>query len=308
MDKIKFACVCGKSVSAPAEFAGRKAKCPQCGQVVRIPQAAGPEQAGLRPLEQSFQNRDLLPPAVAAVNPGPLSAGGIDPLAPAFQSPGTAAADDGWPEIPPAAAGTCPLCAAPIASGSNFCAACGHNVSDVSPAASLPSLAGGGASLAQSARSKQLNIARRIMFAVGILTIVVNLAQFGMVNSIVDGQFDAEAQKLKMQGMIINQQKFVALKDAAKRSVRVAAILLIGLGAVYIAFGFLINKYPVPVTITGLVLYVGTAIVFALLDPEYILRSLIFKGIVTIALVKAVQAAVASQRQSNREQQAAFTS
>ena len=36
-DIIRFACACGKSFKAPRAMAGKKGKCPQCGQVVRIP-------------------------------------------------------------------------------------------------------------------------------------------------------------------------------------------------------------------------------------------------------------------------------
>lgn len=38
--KLKFTCRCGKSLSADATAAGKKAKCPNCGQVVQIPPAA----------------------------------------------------------------------------------------------------------------------------------------------------------------------------------------------------------------------------------------------------------------------------
>jgi uncharacterized protein len=36
-DKLKFVCTCGKVISAPAEAAGKKGKCPRCGEIVRIP-------------------------------------------------------------------------------------------------------------------------------------------------------------------------------------------------------------------------------------------------------------------------------
>ena len=34
---IRFACPCGKRVAAPPEFAGKKAKCPKCGNHVTVP-------------------------------------------------------------------------------------------------------------------------------------------------------------------------------------------------------------------------------------------------------------------------------
>jgi len=41
---IAFSCTCGKEMKAKEAFAGRKIKCPQCDQVVRIPLADGGEQ------------------------------------------------------------------------------------------------------------------------------------------------------------------------------------------------------------------------------------------------------------------------
>jgi membrane associated rhomboid family serine protease len=37
---IRFACTCGKRISAPARYAGRSGKCPQCGLRLRIPPAS----------------------------------------------------------------------------------------------------------------------------------------------------------------------------------------------------------------------------------------------------------------------------
>ncbi|HSW01012.1 MAG TPA: hypothetical protein VLI39_12615 [Sedimentisphaerales bacterium] len=37
---IRFACACGRRIKAPARYAGRIGKCPQCGSQVRIPRAS----------------------------------------------------------------------------------------------------------------------------------------------------------------------------------------------------------------------------------------------------------------------------
>jgi membrane associated rhomboid family serine protease len=36
-DFIRFSCPCGKKIKVPIKFAGKKGKCPKCGEVVRIP-------------------------------------------------------------------------------------------------------------------------------------------------------------------------------------------------------------------------------------------------------------------------------
>jgi DNA-directed RNA polymerase subunit RPC12/RpoP len=39
---VSFACAgCGKTVKARAELAGKKVKCPQCGQVIPVPPSNG---------------------------------------------------------------------------------------------------------------------------------------------------------------------------------------------------------------------------------------------------------------------------
>ena len=304
-EKIKFSCTCGKSVSAPAEFAGKKAKCPRCGQMLRIPQALDLNQETAPEGNRDFQLPDLSP-ALPAADSNLLAPLANDPGLPPPLPQTSALSDDLLSEMEPSAGAKCPVCGAAMPVEADACPACGHDLTNSTMLAKLPSLAGGGSSLAQSARQKQLKVARGIMFGVGILTIVVNLVQFGMIDSIVDKQIDAEANKLVMKGMVIDPVKLAEVKSAAKRAVRVAACLLIAEGVVYIIFGFIMTRFPVPITITGLVLYLGTAIVFAVLDPETALQGAIIKVIIVVALVKAVQAAIASQRQQAQGQAAGF--
>jgi hypothetical protein len=51
--KIKFSCSCGKRLAAHPNAAGKKAKCPSCGQIVQIPALpkAGDSDVGLAPLD-----------------------------------------------------------------------------------------------------------------------------------------------------------------------------------------------------------------------------------------------------------------
>jgi hypothetical protein len=162
--------------------------------------------------------------------------------------------------------------------------------------ASLPSLAGGTGSLAQSARLKQLNVARGIMYAVGILTIVINLGQMAMIDSLVNDAIDKQVAEVTRQGRVVDPIKVGEVKASAKCVTQLVAIGLIGIGILYLVFGAIIKKYPVPVTIAGLVIYVGTAVIFAILSPETLAQGLIIKAIVVVALVKALQAALAYQK------------
>jgi uncharacterized membrane protein (DUF485 family) len=84
------------------------------------------------------------------------------------------------------------------------------------------------------------------------------------------------------------------------------------LGAVFILFGVIIHKFPVPITITSLVLYIGAIAIFAYIqiansgkgaDQAAIIAALsegiIFKIIIIVSFIKAIQAAISYQRELN---------
>ena len=72
---------------------------------------------------------------------------------------------------------------------------------------------------------------------------------------------------------------------------------LIGLGVLYIVMGMFVKQYPVPLTIAALVLYIGSAAVFAILDPATLASGIIVKILIIVGLAKAVQAALAYERE-----------
>lgn len=61
-------------------------------------------------------------------------------------------------------------------------------------------------------------------------------------------------------------------------------------------FGIIIKRFPVPVTITSLVLYIGAIAVSGLYDPATLAQGVIIKIIVIIALAKAIQTAIAYEK------------
>ncbi len=140
-------------------------------------------------------------------------------------------------------------------------------------------------SLAQAARGNQLKSARIIMIIVGVLSVAVNAGMFYLA----DQQIDKEIQDLAAQGMAVEQ--------SAVDAVRMQNTIIIGsgalLGIVFIVLGIMVYTFPVPCTIAGLVLYVGSAVVFGLLDPTTIARGIILKVFITLGLFKSVQSAFA---------------
>ena len=156
-------------------------------------------------------------------------------------------------------------------------------------------------SLAQSARSKHLKEARGILLAIGILTLLVNAALFAAAESLVQGAIDAELRK--RGGGVVDPVK----REQAIQTTRVLAGALSALGVLYIVFALIVHRYPVPVTVTALVIYVGVTIISAILNPEAFFQStpaLAIKVVIIVALVKAVQTAVVYQRERDAEAEA----
>ncbi|MEZ6123436.1 MAG: hypothetical protein R3C49_09710 [Planctomycetaceae bacterium] len=134
-------------------------------------------------------------------------------------------------------------------------------------------------SLAQSTRSADLNSTRNVLFLIGGLTIALNAFMFANANDEVRNAGVQAADHDRIVGIV--------------RMIYGAAIAL---GTVFIISGALIKKYPVPLTILSLVLYVGATAGFAFLDPTTLVHGIIFKVIIVVALAKSVQTAMAYQR------------
>src|SRR5262249_30341079 len=151
---------------------------------------------------------------------------------------------------------------------------------------------GGLGSLAQSARTNQLRSARGILYAVGILTVLVNLVFVVFAKSIVDSQFETELKELRGRGVMIDQGKLEEIRATAIRSTQLVNGIGVLMGAVFIACAVMVYTYPVPTTITSLVLYIGAAALFGVIDPTTLARGWIMKVLVIVGLFKAVQAAI----------------
>jgi len=156
-------------------------------------------------------------------------------------------------------------------------------------------------SLAQAARSKQLHSARTILLVVGILTVLVNGFFVFMAKSMVEKQFETDLADLRRQGMVIDDSKVEELREGAISSTRLINGIGLALGMVFIFLGANVKKYPIPMTITGLILYLGSAAVFGLIDPTTLVRGIIIKILIVVGLFKAVQSAIAYEKEMKNE-------
>ena len=73
-------------------------------------------------------------------------------------------------------------------------------------------------SLAQAARSKQLNSARGILLFVGVISIAANAVFYFLAEKMVDDELKKEVATLRGQGMIIDQTKLGEIRESAVRS------------------------------------------------------------------------------------------
>jgi hypothetical protein len=166
----------------------------------------------------------------------------------------------------------------------------------------LPSLAGGGNSLAQAARLKKIKVARNILIALGVLLVLISIPVLigaaHLAKSIVDSE-------IKKAGVVEPDPISVAeVTGSVERAIRVSGFLMLGVGILYFVLAAVVTRFPVPATITALVVYVGMQIIGAINadDPKEIMSFWLIKLLIIIALAKAVQAAIAYQNAENESQ------
>ena len=144
-------------------------------------------------------------------------------------------------------------------------------------------------SLAQAARDKQIRQARSTFIVIGVLTLGLNgFLLYNLPNEI------AQAARSNNVGPA-QEAQFRQAVSFVGYAIYGGATLL---GLVFVALGLLIKLRPVPITIIGLVLYIGSAVGFGLLNPLSLAQGVIVKVIIVVALVRAIKAARAYEQES----------
>jgi FtsH-binding integral membrane protein len=162
-------------------------------------------------------------------------------------------------------------------------------------------------SLSQKVRTDSLRSARIIMIIVGLLMSGANL--FFALSA--EAMVDKEINDLRKSGMVFDEAKLKPFRDSAIRTTQLAAFVFVGVGAIFFVLAAMIYKAPVPCTVTALVLYVGgwvasVAIAISNTDDAKEVGQAVASGwlvriLIIIALVKAVQAAIAYQKERQNE-------
>jgi uncharacterized membrane protein len=146
-------------------------------------------------------------------------------------------------------------------------------------------------SLSQAARANELKQAQRILIVVGVLTMALNgFLLYNLPN---------EIQKLIQQ-----EQIAPADVEEFRQTAMIAGGLIYGaaalLGLLFVVFGVIIKQFPVPITVTSLVLYILAVVGFGILDPTTLASGFIIKIFIIFGLFRAIKAARAYQAHTQK--------
>lgn len=152
-------------------------------------------------------------------------------------------------------------------------------------------------SLAQSARQKHFRRARTVLIVVGILMVLGHAAMCAIELPTVKDEIQNHLRKSN-PGVVFDPAVLQEAEETARRLLLLIHGGGVALGIAFIVLGIFVERAPVPITAIALVLFIGREIVFALIDPVNLASGWLIKIIFLVALVKALQAAIASQSEA----------
>lgn len=165
----------------------------------------------------------------------------------------------------------------------------------------LPSLSGGGlGSLAQAARDKSIRSVRTCLIVVGVLQMILTGIEFFTLEMQIDGAIAAELKASNMTKSDLDPAEFKKYRDAAIRNGQLIVAGLAVVAVAFFAFAGLTARYPLPMSVSGLVLYVVLQLMLAVLNPATLVSGWLVKIIVILVLVRGISAASASRAASVR--------
>lgn len=152
-------------------------------------------------------------------------------------------------------------------------------------------------SLAQAARNKHIRRARTTLIVIGILMALGQTAMYFYERGQLRAELEKEVRR-QLPGAAIDEQAMKEFEESAQRALLLIEGGVIAVAISFIVMGFFVEKYPVPITALALIMYIGLHVTFAVIDPRNIAMGLIVKIIVIVFLVRALQAGIAAQKES----------
>ncbi len=140
-------------------------------------------------------------------------------------------------------------------------------------------------SLAASAHSKKLKTARNVLIVAGAIYALLYGLQFlsaeRLANLAIEKEVGVGAQVSEEDRMMV------------VNGLRLVMGAFVAVGLILLALGFLVRRFPVPVTIMALVVFLSLHAVLALMNPLTLVDGLILKFFVLAALLGAMKSAFA---------------
>ena len=147
-------------------------------------------------------------------------------------------------------------------------------------------------SLGQEARTTSLNQARWTMIIIGLLTAVLNVA----------AQFNVQHQiaEIERRGGMADPDEVL---EASITNIGFAAV-----GVLFVVMGIIIHKFPVPITIAALVIYVCCTVIAFVLNPMMMANvlAIVFRVAIIMGFWKSVQSAKAYEQERRMSPYDAF--
>lgn len=151
-------------------------------------------------------------------------------------------------------------------------------------------------SLAQSAREKQLKVARNILIGIGIVVLLLNIFRITNTKNETEQVVQEQIKVLHAQGMQADQTSVEEFRTRVSRICYLIYGSFAFLGVVYVILGLLVRAFPVPATVLGLVLYIGSTAILGFINPILLLTGWFWKILIVVGMAKSIQAAVAYQK------------
>jgi hypothetical protein len=155
-------------------------------------------------------------------------------------------------------------------------------------------------SLAQAARGKKLNSIRWTLIAIGILTILANAVFLYIAPGNIRQEIQKEVQKHGGPANVDMNQ----VRKIEEQSIFLTTLvngLFVAMGVVFVVLGVIVHRFPVPVTVLALVLYIAGGLGTAAVNPQAAASGLIVKIVIAVLLAKGVQTALAYERERSRD-------
>lgn len=197
----------------------------------------------------------------------------------------------------------CPKCRGLVAKGEKFCSACGAKM--ISRADRIRAA---NRSKERQETLQTLNRGRRWMLIVAVLTLFGSVFSYFAGMSELDKQIrDAEAGFVGMKpadrDAALRRETGMSweeLVDHDRGQVKLQAVILGALGAIFMGLWWWAQTNAFAAALIALLLYISAMLVGAMVDPSSLLKGIIVKGLIVVALFSAVSA---GYRQRVQQQQ-----